>query len=221
MRKSLLVTAAALLLAGCNVTFVIAGETITQNRDLPSFDQLETSRGVFVTLSCGPAAKAVLHGDSTAVADIDMHVEGHVLIVRRGSLFDHDRAPVHIELTTAQALDRIQGSGGSSVNAPSCALSPERLDVEASSGATLQLAANTHHLVAGASSGGTISRLEGARIDAGDADLRASSGGTVRVCSAGRLNGHASSGGSISSESAETGERSSSSGGDFLTRRCS
>ena len=221
MRHAISVTAAALLLAGCSFTFVIAGESITQNRDLPSFDQLETSRGVSVSLSCGPAARAVLHGDSNAVADIDMHVEGHVLIVRRGSLFDHNRAPVHIDLTTAQALDRVQSSSGSSVDAPTCALSPERLDLDASSGATLQLAANTRRLTAEASSGGTISQLEGARIDAGDADVRASSGGTIRVCSVGRLNGRASSGGSITSENSAAGERSSSSGGDFSTRRCS
>lgn len=221
MRQSLFLTTAALLLAGCTVTYVSAGETITQNRDLASFDRLETSRGVYVTLSCGTAAKAVLHGESDAVADIDIHLEGRVLTVRRASMSDHGRLPVHIDLTTAQALDRIESSSGSSVDAPACAISPEKLDLEASSGATLHLAANTHRLTAEASSGATISRLDGARIDAKEADVRASSGATIRVCSVGRLSGRASSGGSISAESWETGERSSGSGGDFSTRRCS
>jgi hypothetical protein len=221
MRHSLFVTTAALLLAGCSISVVASGEPITHNSDLPSFDRLEASRGVLVTLSCGPASKAVIRGDLKEVMDTDVHVEGRVLTVRRARMIGDDRPRVHVEVTTSQPLDHIEASSGSSVDAPSCALSPERLDLEASSGATLDLAVNTHHLTAEASSGGTISRLEGARIDATEADLHASSGGTVRVCSVGRPSGRASSGGAITSESSESGDRSSSSGGDFSTRRCS
>lgn len=220
MPKALFVTAAVLALTGCVTVYAGSGDTVTQNRDLPNFDRLESSRGVSVTLACGPVAKAVLHGDADEVANIDLHVEGHTLIVRRNSTFGGYRLPVHIEVTTPQPLDRMEASSGSSVDAPACTVSADRLDLHASSGAELKVAGRTEHLTAEASSGGTITRLNGGRLDARDADLHASSGGSVRVCSVGHLNGHASSGGNISSEESGSGDRSSSSGGDFSTRRC-
>ena len=65
MRQSLLITTAAtLLLSGCITVYAGSGETINQNRDLPAFDQVEASRGVTVTLACGPVSKAVLHGEA-------------------------------------------------------------------------------------------------------------------------------------------------------------
>src|SRR5579859_3049470 len=220
MRKSILITA-TFLLSGCVTVYASGGETITQNRDLPAFDKLEASRGVTVTLSCGPASKAVLQGEAEEVANIDLHVEGRTLIARRNSSWHGGyHQQVHIDVTTVQPLDRLQTSSGSTVEAQSCAISPQRLDLEASSGGELKLAGRTERLTAEASSGGTINRLNGGRIDAGDAEIHASSGGSVRVCSVGHLNGHASSGGSISTEQSGAGERNASSGGDFSTRRC-
>lgn len=220
MRQSYLIATATLLLSGCVTVYASSGETITQNRDLSSFHQLEASRGVMVTLSCGPAAKAVLHGDAEEVANIDLHVEGHTLIVRRNSSWGGNRHPVHIDVTTDQALDRMEASSGATVDAQPCSVSPERLDVDASSGGELKLAGRTGHLTAEASSGAGIGLLSGGRLDARDAEIRASSGASVRVCSVGHLDGHASSGGSITSEQAGSGDRGASSGGDFYTRRC-
>ena len=220
MRQSLSVIAATILLSGCITVYASGGETVTQNRDLPAFDKVEASRGVSVTLSCGPVAKAVLRGEAEEVANIDLHVEGRTLIARRNSSWGGHHAPVHIEVTAAEPLDRLDASSGATVEAPACTASGERLDLGASSGGELKVAGRTGRLSAEASSGGTITRLGDGRLDARDAEIRASSGGTVRVCSVSHLSGHASSGGSVTSEEAGPGDRSASSGGDFSTRRC-
>ena len=220
MRHSFLIATATFLLAGCSVSYASSGDTVTQHRDLSAFDKLETSGGVNVTLSCGPAAQAVLRGDSEAIDKIETIVEGHTLVVRRSSNWHIGHESVRIDVTATGPLVRLSASSGSMVEAPACAISSDRLDLGASSGAELRVAGKTEHLSAEASSGGTIKRPSGARLDAHDADLRASSGGTVRVCSVGHLDGRASSGGSISTEEAGSGDRSSSSGGEITTRRC-
>src|SRR5579859_5173181 len=145
MRKSILITA-TFLLSGCVTVYASGGETITQNRDLPAFDKLEASRGVTVTLSCGPAAKAVLRGEAEEVANIDLHVEGHTLIARRNSSWGGYHSPVHIDVTAAQMLDRLDASSGATVEAPACAASDERLDLAASSGGELKVAGKTGRL---------------------------------------------------------------------------
>lgn len=220
MRQSLFIAAATLALSGCITVYANEGESITQNRDLPSFDQMESSRGVSVSLSCGSAPKAVLHGPAEEVENIDLHVEGHTLIVRRNSSWGSHHGRVHIEVTVAQPLDRLEASSGSTIEAQPCSVSADHLAADASSGGELRLAGRTGRLTAEASSGGTIALLSGGRLDARDAEIRASSGGSVRVCSVGHLNGHASSGGSVTSEEPGSGDRSTSSGGDFSTRRC-
>jgi len=220
MRSSVLLSATALLLAGCSGSYAVGRDNISATRDLPSFDAIEASRGVEVAVACGAAPSAVLKGDSNEVADIELRVEGHTLIVTRKSMFG-DHWPVHIDLIASHPLDKLAASSGSTIEAPVCALSADRLGLHASSGGTLHLAARTASLSAEASSGGTIGLLKDGRIDVQEADIRASSGGSVRVCKAERLSGHASSGGSITSESAGAGDRSSSSGGDFSTRSCS
>lgn len=220
MRSFILLPVGVVLLVGCSVSYA-GGDYSSQTRELPSFDRIEASRGVEVTVACGETTGAVLKGDAKALADLDLRVEGHTLIVRRGSMFDSGHWPVHVALTANRPLDKLEASSGSSIDAPACAVTGDRIALEASSGGTLHVAAKSGHLSAEASSGGTIGLLPGGRIDVHDADIHASSGGSVRICSTERLSGHASSGGSITSESWGSGDRSSSSGGDFSTRSCS
>lgn len=224
MRPNILFLSTALLLGGCVSVSIASSDAIgaetDETRSLGRFDRVETSRGVDVALICGGEAKAVLHGGANDVAKIETVVEGGVLKIRRNSMWGNSRPPVHVDVTTPAAVKGLESSSGSSLRAPACAISPERLDAEASSGGSLRFSANTGRLHAEASSGGDIGPMKDGRIDARDAEIEASSGGSVRVCAIGHLDASASSGGTVVSESAATGNRSTSSGGDIATRRC-
>ena len=198
-----------------------SGDTMTETRPLPGFSQIESSRGVIVTVSCGATPQAVLSGPSEEVRDMELEVHSGTLVVRRGSNHDHGRYPVRVDLTAPGPLDRLEAGSGSSLSVPSCAMSSERIRLDAHSGADIKVAGNARSINAEASSGASIMPLRGARLDGGSAKVSASSGGTVRICAAGRLDASASSGGSIASESAGQGDRSSHSGGSIETRSCS
>jgi hypothetical protein len=210
MRKFIVISVATLSLAG----FAAYAE---EERDLANFDQLETSRGVEVTVACGDKAHAVLKGDT---ADLEVKVDGHTLIVRRSSMFNNGHHSARVELTVAQPLNRIEVSSGTELRVPACAISKEKLDLSASSGADVKLAAGTDHMYVDASSGANIGVLSGGRIDAKEAKIEVSSGASVRVCTVGHLSGRAGTGGSILTENDPSGDTHSSLGGSISTKSC-
>ena len=216
--------ATALLLAVCVDDPARAAEarTHTETRTLSAFDQVRVSRGVSVTLVCGQTAQARLEGESAVdLSDTVTSIEGSVLTVTRSSLLGNHHRPVHVAVTAPRAVDHVKVSSGGSIAVPSCAASPDHLDLEASSGGDVVLAGKTAHLTAQASSGGSIKPPHGERLDAGEARLSASSGGTIGLCNVSNLSGKASSGGTIDTESGgANNEIHSSSGGNIGIRTC-
>lgn len=223
MKIAILTTiATGLLLSACIDDGPAWAGAGSETRSLGAFDQIRVSRGVSVTLVCGPTAQARLEGESADISDTETNIDGHVLTVTRSSLFGNHNRPVHVVVTAPHPLDHFKASSGGSVEAPPCAASPDHLDLEASSGGNLTLAGNTAHLAAEASSGGTIEPAQGGRIDASEARLSASSGGTIGVCKVSNMSGKASSGGTIDTEpGGVANEIRSSSGGSIGTRSCS
>lgn len=220
MRKSRLSILAALPLAGCISVTVVGTHDTSQNRTLPAFDKVQTSRGIEVSLRCGPSPSAHLEGSADDLANTELSVEDGMLTARRSSAIGGYRGTVRVEVTAPGPLVRLAASSGSSLDAPACLTSHERLEVDASSGAAIHLAADVRRLVAEAGSGATIRPLRGTRIDAADAEIDAGSGATVRLCKVGAMRASASSGASVTAESTGSGDSRTSFGGDFSLRTC-
>jgi len=212
MRNSIILFAAGLTIAGA----ASANET----RELKPFDQIETSRGVEVTLVCGGSPKAVLQGSAEDIADLEVMVEGHALIVRRASMWGNNHRHARIEVTAAQPLEKLEASSGSEVRAQACAFSTDHVDLSGSSGAEVRLAANTGRLTIDADSGASFAPISGGRIDAKDAKISVTSGASVKVCAVGHLSGRASTGGNITTENDPSGDFHANTGGNISTRSC-
>jgi hypothetical protein len=211
----------ALLLVAASASAAESHDT-SETRPLGAFDQVKATRGLDVTIVCGATPQAKIEGTAADVADVELKLRGRTLVIGRASNFGHHDHSVHVEVTSPEPLNGLDVSSGGSLKVPACAVSPDHLDLEASSGGTLKLAGGTGRLVAEASSGGDIKPLNNERIDAGTAELNASSGGSIKVCKVGAINGHASSGGDITTEpAAGPSEIHTSSGGSIGTRSCS
>jgi len=218
VQKSSLIILTSLTLAGC-VTIVDARD-IDQNRTLPTFDKVQASRGIEVSLRCGPAPAARLEGDEHDLANTELSVESGVLTVRRASMIGSYHRTVHVEVTAPGPLVRLSAGSGANIDAPACVTSHEHLDLAASSGATIHLAADVRRLSVDTGSGASIRPLKGGRIDAADAEIDASSGSSVRLCKVGRMQADASSGADIMAESIGSGDSHSSFGGGVSLRQC-
>jgi hypothetical protein len=203
-RSCLLSILAGTALAGCS--FGSGDSPITSpTRPLAAFDQLQVARGVEVSLHCGGLPSAILHGEADDLADTELSVEGGILTVRRNSLDGGYHGGVHVDVTVANPLIRVVASSGATLEAPACAVSRDRLELDSSSGAAIRLAADARRLTVAAGSGSTIHPLRDARLDAREARIEAAGGASVRVCAVGDLDASASSGGSITAESISSG----------------
>ena len=220
MKTSNLIVLAGLALAGCVSVTVIGGHDTSATRTLSAFDKVQTSRGIEVSMRCGPSPSALLRGEEDDLANTEVSVEDGVLTVRRSSMIGGYRGNVHVEVTAPGPLVRLSASSGSSLEAPACLISHDKLELAAASGATIHLAADVRRLVADTGSGSTIRPLDGTRIDVADAEVDSGSGSTVRLCRVGKMKASASSGASITAESVGSGDTSTSFGGGFSLRKC-
>ena len=218
--KTCLLILAGLALAGCIQINVADRRDSRENRPLTAFDKLQASRGVEVSLRCGPVPSAHLTGDEEDLANTEISVEDGVLTVRRASMMGGYAHTVHVEVTAPGPLVRLAAGSGAGIEAPACVISSDRLDLDASSGATIHLAAEVRRLTAETGSGATIRPLKGTRIDVSDAEIDAGSGSTVRLCRVGKLQASASSGATISAESIGAGDSHSRFGGSISLETC-
>ncbi len=127
MNKSSLFILAGLALAGCVQVAVIGGHDTSRNRTLSAFDQVQASRGIEVSLRCGPTQAATLQGEEEDLADTELSVEDGVLTARRSSMIGGYHRTVHVEVTAPGPLVRLSAASGASLEAPACLISPERL----------------------------------------------------------------------------------------------
>jgi hypothetical protein len=216
---SLVLAGAAL--AGCvNVTIVDSGRETSQTRSLAAFDKVHASRGIDVVLKCGPVPSAVLRGEEQDVADTELSVENGLLTARRASMIGGYHRTVHAEVTVPGPIVKVSAGSGATLDAPSCLITHDQLDVEASSGASIHLAGQMRRFVAESDSGSAIRPLKGERIDAEEAQIESGSGSVVRICKVGRMKSSASSGASITAESVVSGDTHSGSGGVFSLSPC-
>jgi len=216
MRDVITICLAALLLGGA----ARAADT-SDSRALDVFDKVEASRGVKVELVCGAESVAVVSGPSADVADTRTVVSNRTLkIERAASFFKTVKSDVRVRVTAPVPLISIAVSTGADLSAQPCTLSSDHLDLTASTGAALTLAAKVNRLSLGASTGSAIRPLPGGRIDGEDVVARASTGADVRLCKVAHLQGRATLGAAIKIEDSGTNELGAILGADVVRQPC-
>lgn len=220
VKQAFILILAGATLAGCVNVTIIDSQSISQTRSLPAFDKVQASRGIDVVLRCGPTPSAILRGEENDIANTELSVENGMLTARRASMIGGYHRTVHAEVTTPGPIVKLSASSGAALDAPSCLVTRDRLEVDSSSGASIHLAGEVRRFVADAGSGSAIRPLKGERIDATEAEVDAGSGSVVRVCKVGRIKASASSGAVISAESVEAGDTHGQFGGGFSLEKC-
>jgi len=189
------------------------GEVTTENRiDNESFDEVKTSSGIDVYLTEGTTTKVVVEADSNLQDIITTYIEDGRLVIGTKEGENIGKAKAKKVYVTYIALDKIQASSGSDVTVNDI-LKSENLELDASSGADIEVEIFSKMVYAEASSGaditvsGKASNLNadassGADIDAKDllvvtCTAEASSGAGVTVNVKDSLEASASSGGDI------------------------
>ena len=201
-----------LLFSSCIFTPSIRGNghVVEEERNVDDFDGIKASRGINVYITQGSETKVLVKADENLLDVIETEVEDDVLIVRSTAMVRN--AESFKVFVTVPELEMIKASSGSNVYSEN-ELKSDELETETSSGANITLEINVENLSAGASSGANL-RLKGqakeitARVSSGanikaedlktrDAELKASSGGNIRISIQRQLRASASSGGNI------------------------
>ncbi|MET4074019.1 head GIN domain-containing protein [Hymenobacter sp. UYCo722] len=219
-------------------TGVAFAQTAPQLRDVASFHAVEVSNGIELSLASGTTQRV------EASADDADQLERLKTEVRDGVLkisFDRKLSETwtmtktrHLRVNvTATSLDALHASSGAKAEVVG-AFTTQKLDVEASSGATIKANFSSTDLRAQVSSGG-VATLAGSaqRLDVaassggvfrGDAlmaracEATASSGGDVAVAVQETLTAHASSGGDVRYAGSPRVSKRTSSGGSVRGR---
>jgi hypothetical protein len=217
MREVINILMAGLLF--CGGAAMAAAGTATDTRGLGAFDQVDVSRGIELHIGCGPAAKAEISGAAQDVSDTTTEIRGHTLKITRTGGFSGHHEGVIVTLSVPQPLTAVSASTGVSAEIEACAVSPDHVDISASTGVTVDVAGRTGRATIDASTGARIQPLRGERFDAREATVSASTGADIRLCSVDHIDGHASMGSDIVADS-KGGTVQTSMGASFSVESC-
>jgi hypothetical protein len=218
MRELINILMAGLLFCGGAAAMAASGSS--DSRTFGAFDRLEVARGIEIHVGCGSEAKAELSGPADALADVTTEIHGQTLRIKRGSLFSgHHDDSVTVRLTVSKPLTGISANTGVSAEVEACAVSPDHVDISASTGVDLAVAGRTGHAVIDANTGARVQPLTGRRFDAHDLKVSASTGADIRVCSVEHIEGSAAMGANITADS-KSGSVHTSMGAGFSVESC-
>ena len=194
---------------GVDVEVDNGAPAVTQARELTGFTSIDVGGGLDTEITVGPAFKVEVIGPQPDL--ILTELDGTTLSIhpqRRNWWRGTPRTHIRVSLP---ALEGVTSSSGANVGVTG--VTGGDLTLEASSGASLDIAGTCAAISAEASSGGS---LDAAELVCATGSAEASSGGSVEVHVTGTLNIEASSGGSIDAAGDPTiGDISLSSGGSF------
>ena len=217
MHRLLIVLPAILAfpLAGCMVGGVDGpAYSETQRHSYANFNNVRVSAGVQAVVSQGAfdVKAEVLKGEG--FDNLIVEVQGNTLrISRKPLMFGYD-GPQYRVTVSAPAYQLLDASSGASVAGANLSLTDVEVDV--SSGASIELTGTCKTLKAGVSSGGFF---DGAQLRCDTAKVGASSGGTARAFATQLADGNASSGGDVTfSGSPAQLRQDTSSGGSVRAR---
>jgi hypothetical protein len=209
------------LLFGAGAAMAAPAKAASDSRTFGAFERLDVARGIEIHVACGPQAKAELSGSSADLADVTTEVRDGTLRIRRGTLFNNNshNDSVVVHLTAPRPLVGISASTGVEAEIDACAVSPDHLDISATTGVDLALAGSTQRASIEASTGARIQPLDGKRFDAREVKVSASTGADIRLCSVEHIEGKASLGSSITADS-KGGSVQTSMGAAFSVESC-
>ncbi len=186
-------------------------------RNLNNFSSVSVATGINLVLVQGSSNEAEIDVDNIELDEIITKVDGGKLTVKvKGNKWGSNwwknrKRKVDVRLTYKN-LEQISASSGANVTSDNT-ISNDDIELDASSGASINLDVDGTDIEADASSGSTISlsgecgtfdanvssgaRIKGADLEAGNVEASASSGASIRVWAKDGLNAKASSGGSI------------------------
>ena len=207
---------------------VIADQEILE---VESFSGIEIGVGMIGRVVCGSGNSLTLTGEQRDLDNVKVNINAGVLeISRRSNLGkvlsnilgnDDDRnSTIEVDVTTDGQISNISGSTGSSLNVSECAINGSFLEVEAGTGAVVNVEGSTGTLELELSTGSVFNnRSSGFRADTANIDL--STGASANLCGVGTINGDASTGAEIkASNEANIENVSLSFGAEVRTKRC-
>lgn len=222
---------AVILLTACqNVSLTGSGNVITEEKSFADFDNIDVSHGFRVDVSQGDTFHVVVRADDNVMEHVDVSKSGDTLKIglkpRRSYQLKNTTLEAEVTMPALEGLDLSSGShaditGFQSTDDFDAELSSGShllgdiiagdANFDLSSGSGMVLSGSARDLKLDASSNGQIDLRDFAVVDA---DVEASSGGTVRVNVSGRLDADASSGSHITYVGSPTlGDIETSSGG--------
>ena len=219
MHRTLLVIPAvfATALGGCVVGGAV-GQTYSesQRHTHSGFSKLDVSAGVEVVLAQGAFDVKAETTEGEGFENLIVEVNGDTLRISRKqtTIFNFSGGPRYRVTVSAPTYLEFDVSSGASLHSDSLKL--EAVEIDASSGASVQLAGTCTALELDMSSGASFS---GDDLRCESADVDASSGASAHAFAARSARGNASSGASVSfSGNPAQLERDTSSGGSVSAR---
>lgn len=174
-RTSLLipVLAATMLLAACGTTG--SGNIVTEQRDVGSFNQIETGGGVGVELTVDPSlpTSVVVSYDDNLLDNVVTDVSGDTLVIKLTGSINTSGSGRRVVTVVTDRLVSIESSGGSSVSGTGFT---DSYEAKASGGANLELR----------------------KLEAASVEVDASGGANVDVYASESATGEASGGANVS-----------------------
>jgi hypothetical protein len=192
----------------CITSTVFAQQTETRN--LASFTGVKVSEGISVYLKKGDKESAKVEVTGTSPSNVITEVSGSYLKVhmREGN---HRNVNVKVYVTYS-SLEKLYASSAGNLYASETIKAPD-MEINASSAGTIEVVVETGRLEARASSAGDVEvkgkarvvimdassagEVDGYDLEADDAEVEASSGGSVKLSVKTGIDARASSGGSI------------------------
>lgn len=219
MHRTLLVVPAvfATVLGGC-VVGGATGQTYSesQRHTYSGFSKVDVSAGVEVVLAQGAFDVKAETTEGEGFDNLIVEVNGDTLRISRKqmTMFNFSGGPRYRVTVSAPAYSELEVSSGASLHADSLKL--DAVEVDASSGASVEIAGTCTALELDMSSGASFS---GGDLRCETADVDASSGASAHAFAARSARGNASSGASVSfSGNPAQLDRDTSSGGSVSAR---
>ena len=194
-----------------------------------AFSGVEIGTGMIGNISCGSENSVTLRGKAQSIANVDVSVRAGRLDISRHSsagkflsnVFGNGTKnnTIKVDIVTTGPLNNLSGSTGSELEVSACAVDTSSLEVEAGTGATVDVEGSTGMLELDLSTGSTFNRQSaGFSVDSANVDL--STGAEADLCGTSTISGEASTGATIrANDSADTEDVSLSTGAEIY-RRC-
>lgn len=227
--KNLFFLAVVIMFSACMRSKTGSGNVISDTRNISSFNKLSTAGSVKVNIVKGDKVGVVVETDDNIMPFVETVVSGNTLKIRLKDINNLRNSEVNVTVTVPE-IKSIHASAGSEVKSKDIVYSSDKMDLDASSGANININLDAPDVTLSSSSGAEVTAggrtkvmsaeaSSGSSVKAGDlhaevASGNASSGGSVKIFGSISVDGTASSGGEVRySGGAATVKKNESSGG--------